>query len=147
MKNIYLLALGALLLISGCSSKPPIKAYSGPILPVSKIAKLVIDYKNVWLESIDGKDWKFSREFHLIPGKHSVIAAARVYMFWSKGHLKAQRPSRIKFIAKAGHTYELSADVTNVDHVSGKQYKAKFHYWITDKETGEVVGGRKPDVQ
>jgi len=84
-------------------------------------------------------------EYQLIPGKHKVLARAYLYMSLAQTRIVAIKPSEITFIAEAGHSYAFRADANNVKYLKNKKVSAKFSYWIVDKKSGKVVGGKKPN--
>jgi hypothetical protein len=121
---------------SACATK---KAYSGPDLPLDKIAIIQPDSDKAFTEikilSIDDHEMEFyESEVAVWPGNHKLSIEVKVAFPYFNDSLAFTQ--NVSFNVDAGHVYTISGKIDSVEN--------EGFLWVTsDKEPDHFVGGAK----
>jgi hypothetical protein len=132
---IALLITGSVF-ISACATK---KAYSGPDLPLDKIAIIRPDMDKAFTEikilSIDEMQMEFyESEVAVWPGNHKLTIEVKMDFPYLDGALAFKQ--NVSFHVEAGYVYTIYGKIDSVKNEG-------FLWVMSDKEPDQFVGGAK----
>jgi hypothetical protein len=97
------LALLFALLLTGCVTTA--NMYEGPELPRNKIAVVTMGM-SLGVLTVDGVKGQGTMTLKVLPGKHTIT------LFYGDGSRKSTASQTVTFIAEAGRSYHINANVT-----------------------------------
>lgn len=138
------LALAATLLLSGCASQGPLKAYEGPERPLTEVA-LVDAPEEIQVMAIDGREpppgfLRSSTRLALLPGEH-VLSLRYVQLFRlgaDEHDVIRSRQAALRFNAEPGRQYRLDMPPQS-SRDSAREFAKNPRFQLLDAQGGSAA--------